>query len=61
MKKQLGEDMIAFIAPIRSKADEIRNNQAYLKDVMEKGAEKARKSARATMEKVRDAMGLIYY
>ena len=61
MKKQLAEDMVNFITPIRTKADEIRNNQAYLKEVMEKGAEKARKSARATMEKVREAMGLIYY
>jgi tryptophanyl-tRNA synthetase len=28
---------------------------------MEKGAEKARKSARATMELVREAMGLNYF
>jgi len=61
MKEQLANDMIAFIAPIRAKADEIRNDQAYLKEVMEKGAEKARKSARQTMEKVRQAMGLNYY
>jgi tryptophanyl-tRNA synthetase len=29
--------------------------------VMEKGAEKARKSAKATMEKVREVIGLKYY
>lgn len=52
MKKQLGEDMVKFISPIREKAESIRNNPAYLKEVMEKGAEKARKSARATMELV---------
>lgn len=61
MKKQLGEDMVKFIAPIREKAEGIRNNPAYLKEVMEKGAEKARKSARATMELVRQAMGLNYF
>jgi tryptophanyl-tRNA synthetase len=61
MKKQLAEDMVQFIAPIRTKAEAIRADQAYLKEVMEKGAEKARKSARATMEKVRQAMGLNYY
>jgi len=61
MKKQLGEDMVKFIAPIREKAEAIRNNEQYLKEVMEKGAEKARKSAKATMELVRDAMGLNYY
>ena len=61
MKKQLGEDMVKFISPIREKAESIRNNPAYLKEVMEQGAEKARKSARATMELVRQAMGLNYF
>ncbi|HNR15243.1 MAG TPA: tryptophan--tRNA ligase [Chitinophagaceae bacterium] len=61
MKKQLGEDMVRFIAPIREKAESIRNDETYLKEVMEKGAEKARKSARATMELVREAIGLKYF
>lgn len=61
MKKQLGEDMVKFIAPIREKAEGIRNNPVYLNEVMEKGAEKARKSARATMALVREAMGLNYF
>ncbi|OSZ80749.1 tryptophan--tRNA ligase [Chitinophagaceae bacterium IBVUCB2] len=61
MKKQLGEDMVKFISPIREKAEAIRNNPVYLKEVMEKGAEKARKSAKATMELVRQAMGLNYF
>ncbi len=61
MKQQLGDDMVNFIAPIREKAAAIRNDAAYLKEVMEKGAEKARKSARATMELVREAIGLNYF
>jgi len=61
MKKQLAEDMVKFIRPIREKADAIRNDTAYLKDVMEKGAEKARMSARATIQLVREAMGLNYF
>ncbi len=61
MKKQLAEDMVRFISPIREKAEAIRNNPAYLKEVMETGAEKARKSARATMELVREAVGLNYF
>ena len=60
MKKQLAEDMVLFIAPIREKAEAIRNDEKLLKEVMEKGAEKARKSARATMELVREAIGLNY-
>ena len=61
MKKQLAEDMVKFITPIRQKAEAIRNDENYLKEVMEKGAEKARRSAKATMEQVRKAMGLSYY
>ncbi len=61
MKKQLAEDMVRFIAPIRNKAEAIRNDHSYLKEVMEKGAEKARNSARATMERVRQAIGLNYF
>jgi tryptophanyl-tRNA synthetase len=61
MKKQLAEDMVRFITPIREKAETIRNDSTYLKEVMEKGAEKARKSAKATMELVREAIGLNYF
>lgn len=61
MKKQLGEDMVRFIGPIREKAESIRNDAAYLKEVMEKGAEKARASARETMKLVREVMGLNYF
>lgn len=61
MKKQLGEDMVKFITPIREKAESIRTNPAYLKEVMEKGAVKARKSAEETMQIVRESMGLKYY
>jgi tryptophanyl-tRNA synthetase len=60
MKKQLAEDMIQFISPIRQRAEAIRNDERYLKEIMEKGAEKARRSGRATMELVRAAIGLNY-
>jgi tryptophanyl-tRNA synthetase len=61
MKDQLADDMIRFISPVREKVNTILNNEKYLKEVMEKGAEKARKSAKATLEIVRQAMGLNYY
>ncbi|MBK7433967.1 MAG: tryptophan--tRNA ligase [Chitinophagaceae bacterium] len=61
MKKQLGEDMVQFISPIRQKAKDILDNEEYLKQVMEQGAEKANRSAAATMLLVREAMGLNYY
>jgi len=61
MKKQLAEDMVRFITPVREKAEAIQNDTAYLRDVMEKGAAKARKSAQATMQIVREVMGFNYY
>ncbi len=61
LKKQLAEDMVKFISPIRQRAENILNDAAYLKQVMEQGAEKANKSAAATMQLVRQAMGLNYY
>ena len=60
-KKQLAEDMIRFMAPIREKAAQLQKDKGYLEKVMKQGAEKARASATATMEIVRKAMGLNYY
>ncbi len=61
MKKQLAEDMIAYISPIRQRARDIRNNESYLKIILEEGAEKANKNADKTMQLVREAMGLKYF
>jgi tryptophanyl-tRNA synthetase len=61
MKKQLAEDMVKFITPIREKASAIQEDTVYLKRIMEMGAEKARKSAGETMKLVREVMGLNYY
>lgn len=61
LKEQLGNDMVAFISPIREKAIDILANEKYLREIMEQGAEKARKSAAATMRLVREVMGLNYF
>jgi tryptophanyl-tRNA synthetase len=60
MKKQLAEDMVAFIAPIREKAAAIRNDEAYLAKVIREGAEQARESAVKTIKAARAAIGLNY-
>jgi tryptophanyl-tRNA synthetase len=60
MKKQLADDMVKFISPIREKVKSILANEKYLHDVMEMGAEKARKSASATIKLVRAAMAFTY-
>ncbi|MEY3560749.1 MAG: tryptophan--tRNA ligase [Bacteroidota bacterium] len=61
LKKQLAEDMIRFMAPIREKAASLQKDTSYLEKVMKQGAEKARASAAATMSIVRKSMGLNYY
>jgi tryptophanyl-tRNA synthetase len=60
LKKELAEDMVAFVAPIRKKAQDILENEKMLKEILEKGASKANESANSTMERVREAMGLNY-
>ncbi len=61
IKKQLAEDMVNFVAPIRQKTMDILANESYLKDVLAMGAHKAGESAKATLEVVRKAIGLQYF
>jgi tryptophanyl-tRNA synthetase len=61
MKKQLAEDMVAFINPIRQKAENFRADEGYLKNIITNGAEKARASAQKTIEEARQFIGLKYY
>ena len=60
MKKQLAGDMIAFIKPIREKAQTIQNNKEYLSKIIKLGAEKAHQSAAETLALVRSAVGVNY-
>lgn len=60
-KKQLAEDMVSFIAPIRSKTNALLNNKDELNKIMQKGREKARYSAMETIKLVRNAVGVNYY
>ncbi len=61
MKKQLAEDMIRFVSPIRERAAALMNDEAKLKEIAEMGAEKARKSAKETIRLTREMIGLNYF
>jgi tryptophanyl-tRNA synthetase len=61
MKKQLAEDMVKFISPIRAKAEAIYQNKSYLKKIVEEGAEKARASAKKTISIARELTGFNYF
>ena len=58
MKKQLAEDMIAFLTPLQERIAHFRNNETLLRNVAQQGAEKARSSARQTLALVREAIGI---
>lgn len=61
MKKQLAEDMVKFISPIRQQAADLMQNKEKLTAIMKAGREKARISATQTIELVRKAAGVNYY
>jgi tryptophanyl-tRNA synthetase len=57
LKKQLAQDINAFVAPIREKINDIKANDDYLRKVAKEGAEKARESAVKTVKDVREIIG----
>ena len=56
MKKQLAEDMVQFIAPIRTKAAAIQKDTTYISAIRKIGSEKARANASKTIQEVRKKM-----
>ncbi|MBQ0016103.1 MAG: tryptophan--tRNA ligase [Bacteroidales bacterium] len=57
LKKQLAEDMINFTQPFRDRITEISADEARLQKIMDQGKEKARCSARRTIDEVRHVIG----
>jgi len=57
MKKQLAEDIIKFVTPIRERIIQISADTKYLAKVVTEGAEKARASASATLRDVKEIIG----
>lgn len=61
LKKQLAEDMVTFIAPIRERAQALQADDAQIQKILKEGAEKARESASKTIAEARKAIGISYY
>lgn len=57
MKKQLAEDVIRFVEPLKLKIDELHKNEEYLSKVLKQGAERAKESAQKTVLEVREIIG----
>jgi tryptophanyl-tRNA synthetase len=58
VKKRLAELLIEHFAPYRQKRAELENDPAHIEKVLADGAQRAGEVARATMQKVRKAVGL---
>jgi tryptophanyl-tRNA synthetase len=60
MKKQLAEDMIAFIKPMREHAAALQQDEAAIRRILKSGAERARENAANTISAARKAIGIHY-
>jgi len=61
MKKQLAEDMVKVLNPIRERIQEFSANTELLDKIARQGAERARESASATLKEVRKIIGFRVY
>lgn len=59
LKTDVADAVVALVEPIQQKFAELRNDQAFLNQVMRNGAEKASVRAADTLQKVYQAVGFI--
>jgi tryptophanyl-tRNA synthetase len=59
-KKPVIDAVVAELAPIAEKAQQLESNPDMVKSIMAEGSEKARDTARDTLQDVRQALGLNY-
>jgi tryptophanyl-tRNA synthetase len=57
-KKRLVELLVEYFEPYRDRRKELENNLDYVREVLSKGADRARPVAHKTFEEVRKAVGL---
>jgi tryptophanyl-tRNA synthetase len=57
-KKQLYEKIDSYFRPARARRKELAQDPQYVENVLERGAQRARREAEKTMERVREAVGL---
>ena len=57
-KKQLLEKLLEHFAPMRAKRAELEQNDAFVEEVLQKGAAQARSVAQKTLVEIRKAVGL---
>lgn len=60
LKKYVTESVNEFLAPHRERRRELEQDLDYIKDVLREGNKRANEIANATLEEVREAMGMVY-
>ena len=60
LKAYVTESVNAFLAPHRERRAELAKDMDYVRDVLEDGNRRANEIANATLDEVRDAMGMTY-
>jgi tryptophanyl-tRNA synthetase len=61
VKRKLARALNDFLAPVRERRQELAGQAGLVEAILHAGNEDVRLVARETMERVRDAMGLVYY
>jgi len=59
LKTEVAELLIDKLSPFYRKKKELQNREVYIKEILKRGADKARRIAEATMEDVRSKIGLL--
>jgi len=57
-KKSLAKVLVDYLEPFRKKQKELQTRDVYVKDILAKGASRAKTIAETTMKEVREKMGL---
>jgi len=58
-KQDVGEAVVAVLDPIRQRYEELRADEAELRSLLAKGAEKAREASAPTLEQMYERMGFV--
>jgi tryptophanyl-tRNA synthetase len=61
VKRKLARALNGFLAPIRERRAELARREGLVEEILHEGNRAVRETARETMARVRDAMGLTYY
>ena len=60
LKKYVTESVNAYLAPIRARREELLGDLDYIEDVLHEGNRRANEIADATLDEVRETMGMVY-